>query len=91
MIAVKVWYPGSSDLQEQDTILRLQQCTLSGNTASDVLVSLGGDYPFTWLEAEIYSDDERGVYYQKDTDSIGTSLPLSQAPANRSGINASSA
>lgn len=71
--------------QQQNTVLRLQQCTLAGNSGPNIFVahSWGG------LDVEVYSDVERDVFFTKN-DAMGTTTPLSMALASTPGINASS-
>ena len=72
---------------DEDTILRLRQCTLSGNTAPNMLAVRCNSCAMS--DVGIYSDVEREVYLDSDSPSQATTLPLAQAPASRPGIDAS--
>lgn len=66
-------------------ILRLQNCTFSDNQGPYTLASKGISEDFAF-ESQIYSDVQRPVYLPKFT-SLGSTLPLEQAPSNRPGID----
>ena len=89
VVSVNAVDPDSSSSQQQDTILRLQQCTLANNTAPNIIFSDGQSSVHSLFDVEVYSDEERAVFYTKN-DAMGTTSPLSTAPASRPGITASS-
>ena len=93
VISVNAVSPDSDEAQQQSTILRLQQCTLSGNTAPSLLTATSADVsPWPLFEAEIYSDVEREMQLNIDSGIWeGPTPPLIQAPASRPGIDGTSA
>ena len=79
----------ASGAQQQDTILRLQECIISSGTGVISLIAFTAE-PYTEFNASIYSDLKSDVYLFNDSPTQGTTLPtlpLAQAPAR--GINAS--
>ena len=93
VISVNAVDPDSSVSQQQDTILRLRQCTFSSNTANHTLVAREIS-PYTLFDVGIYSYVERKVWKLRELNgdylrSQGTTLPLAQAPTSRPGIDAS--
>lgn len=79
---------GSNDIVEQDTILRLQQCTITGNTAKEIIIA-NNKRLFTAFQALIFSDTDFTVKYIDVK--VGTTQPISEAPVSRPGITATSA
>lgn len=83
--------------QQQDTILRLQQCNISDNIASHNLLSVEDGY-FSDYKARIFSDISLEVHYTdrpllqtaSGETQQSSSEPLADAPANRTGITAAS-
>lgn len=74
--------------QQQDSILRLQQCSITGNKAASVIAA-SNIKPFQDFEARVFSDVSFSVQYNADSQP-GLTQPLSAAPASRPGITASS-
>lgn len=71
--------------QDQDTLLMLQQCNLSGNDVPyDSVASTTP--PYTHFGAFIYSDVNRYVHYDAQPPRTKVSLPLAQFPDSRSAI-----
>jgi hypothetical protein len=92
--AVNVEY---HDAQLQDTIVRLEQCTFSGNDADNVLATYKGNVNFAAYSAIIFSDTITHKVLQvtvDDDDAINRTeapaRPLSTAPAGREGITSTS-
>lgn len=75
---------------ENPNILRLQNVSLTDNAVSQLLEVDANISP----EVQIFSDELRAVEYDSSVASTSTSfnstLPLSEAPADRPGITASS-
>jgi hypothetical protein len=83
--------------QTQDTIVRLEQCTFSGNKADSVLVTYEGSVNYAAHFAFIYSDSITHKVLHVTVDDDGAinrteapARPLSTAPADRKGITSSS-
>jgi hypothetical protein len=92
MLSVAATDPSSPFALPQDTIVRLQQCTFTANSAEDLLVTYeasGGDSEHS---AHIYSDDASLKVRQisHDRDEQEWAEPLSAAPVGRQGINSKS-
>jgi hypothetical protein len=81
----------------QDTIVRLEQCTFSGNKADSVLLTYEGNVNFAAHFAFIYSDTHTHKVLHVTVDDDGAinrteapAKPLSTAPADREGITSTS-
>jgi hypothetical protein len=71
--------------QHQNTILRLEQCTVVENSAEVTFVEYHGN-PFYYYNALIYSDVAVDVLRVDASEALETSKPLTDAPADRPGI-----
>jgi hypothetical protein len=83
--------------QQQDTIVRLEKCTFSGNNAEYVLLTYKGNVNFPTHFAYIFSDNvTHNVLHVTVDDEYAINRteaparPLSTAPAGREGITSSS-
>lgn len=89
IVNVNVGHPDSLYPSQTNTILRMQQCFMSGNDAphdilgNTVVTSKG-------IEVSVYSDTQRPVHSNDSAPAHDTTFPLSQAPSTYPGINASS-
>jgi hypothetical protein len=97
VLSVNAVHRHSSNAQLQDTIVRLEQCTFSGNTAETVLKTYKGNVDYSAYSAFIFSDTLPHEVLQVtvgDDDLINKTeapaKPLSTAPAGREGISRSS-
>lgn len=91
VISVEAVDPDNTFSQQQDTILRLQQCSFGDNDSDHVLVSESGSAIHSEYEAFIFSDVSREVHQYIAEDILLTSTqPLVDAPISRPGITATS-
>lgn len=89
VISVNAVDPNFSDKQEQDTILRLEKCIFTGNTAPHSLAATSEVSIFLEHDVSVFSDEPMDVYVNNANPSMGTTLPLAQGQAERPGIDAS--
>lgn len=89
IISVNAVDPNDNNVP-QDTILRLRQCTLAGNTATNVLTATADSEPFELFGVGVYSDVEREVFLNGAIPLRGNTLGLEEAPGGRPGIDESS-
>lgn len=75
----------SSSWNQKPAILRLKNCTFSQNKAPYTLTSTGVSEDLNF-DVQIYSDVQRPVHLPNFT-SLGSTLPLEQAPSSRPGID----
>jgi hypothetical protein len=94
VLSVNAVNPSYPHAQLQDTVVRMQRCTFSGNSAQRMLMTYSGVQPYTSHSAFIYSDDASldVTRVLDDVESVtrGAPEPLSAAPAGRPGINSTS-
>lgn len=91
--AVVVAYSVNPDLpssQLPDTVLTLWDTTLLHNYAHHCLLASSNTNERPLYHADVYSDQEHAVYYTDGAETFSVTLPLSDAPADRNGINARS-
>lgn len=92
LIGVSAVEPSKIYTQEQDTILRLQNVTLTGNLGPPRIIT---DFSKAGVEsaygAGVFSDEDLFVFFAEAGGGValGVTSPLEQAPANSPGVNAS--
>lgn len=91
VISVNAVEPTSPDAQHQDTVLRLQQCVLTVNTADHVLIANRGGMVYSEHEAVIFNDAFSDVEVELNSiegELLDLTHPLDKATASRPGIDA---
>ena len=92
VISANAVNPQFNNGQQQDTILRLQNCTIAkGNSNSTLQLAAFTGIPYSNFDVSVFSDVDREVLRYADSESTsGTTLSLVKSPASRPGIDASS-
>lgn len=75
--------------QLADTIVRLRNCNLEGNDAVHDLIATTDGAIYREMNVSVYSDETRNLFWNLPDPSMSTTLPLSLAPVDRPGIDAS--